>query len=107
MDPGLLELLAAIRQGEDADECMTNDRLVERLGWSEIDVAESLAGARAQLLIWGLHAWGNPKPRFQELELTVQGRRLLDAGPSSEDVPTGEPARQQHASAEPDDVVAG
>jgi len=80
MDDELLVLLAAIRHGENSDDFMTNDRLVENLGWTQDDVAASLASARARLLIWGLHTWGTPKPRFSELELTVQGRRLLEAG---------------------------
>jgi hypothetical protein len=39
--------------------------------------ASALAEARARLLIWGMRVGGTPAPRFEDLELTVQGRRLL------------------------------
>jgi len=81
----VLELLNAIRRGDEASQPMSNQLLVEHLGWTPAEVADCLCTARARLLIWGLPGWGNPRPQFNELELTVQGRRLLEIRPG--DVP--------------------
>ena len=75
----LVELLVAIRAGDEADEPMDNERLVARLGWSDDDVASSLATAKERSLIWGMRTGGKPIPHFGELELTVQGRRFMAA----------------------------
>ena len=75
----ILELLTAVRQGEESGQAMSDEMLVEHLGWSDVEVADWLCTARARLLIWGLPGSGNPRPQFNELELTVQGRRLLTA----------------------------
>jgi hypothetical protein len=82
-DDRILELLAAVRHGDESGRPMANGLLVEHLGWTAADVAEWLGTARAQLLIWGLPGWGNPRPQFNELELTVQGRRLLETRAST------------------------
>ncbi len=78
-DDRLIELLRAIRAGDEADEPMDNERLVARLGWSDDDVASSLAIAKERSLIWGMRTGGKPIPHFGELELTVQGRRFMAA----------------------------
>ena len=82
-DDRILELLAAVRHGDESGRPMSNGLLVDHLGWTAADVAEWLGAARARLLIWGLPGWGNPRPQFNELELTVQGRRLLDTRTSN------------------------
>jgi hypothetical protein len=79
----MLELLAAIRNGDETGQPMSNRLLAEQLGWTGREVADWLCTARARLLIWGLPGYGDPRPQFQELELTVQGRRLLESWPSS------------------------
>lgn len=79
----ILELLAAVRRGDETGQPMSNRLLVEHLGWTGAEVADRLCTARARLLIWGLPGHGDPRPQFHELELTVQGRRLLDAQPRS------------------------
>jgi len=71
----LLILLAAVDHAD--DEAVTNERLVAALGWSAEEVAESLEAAQAQMLVWGLRNGGVPKPHFEDVELTVQGQRLL------------------------------
>ncbi len=73
----LLDLLAAIQTGEDSDRLMTNDLLVKRLKWKPGEVASCLAEAKQRMLLWGVPSGGTPKPYFEDLELTVQGRRLL------------------------------
>jgi hypothetical protein len=77
----LTALLDAVRHGEDSGQPMSSALLVEHLGWTAADVAEWLGTARSRLLIWGLRCSGDPSPQFDELELTVQGRRLLEVGP--------------------------
>jgi len=76
-DERLLTLLVAIRAGDERGQLMTNDLLVEHLGWSPDQVAAQLGEARAQMLIWGIRTGGMPKPHFAELEVTVQGARRL------------------------------
>lgn len=78
-DARLVELLDAIRAGDEADALMDNESLVERLGWSADDVASGLAAAKDRSLIWGTRTGGRPNQRFGELELTVQGRRFMAA----------------------------
>ena len=80
----ILELLTAVSHGEKTGQPMSNLLLVEHLGWTATEVADSLCTARARLLIWGLPGSGNPRPQYDELELTVQGRRLLEVRPSEE-----------------------
>ena len=77
----MLALLAAVRHGEASNQPMSNRLLVERLGWTAAEVAETLGAARAQMLVWGLRCTGDPRPQLNELELTVQGRRLLELQP--------------------------
>ena len=83
-DDTLLMLLRAIRDGDDAGEPLDSDMLSARLGWSATDVAAGLSSARKRMLIWGARVGGSPAPRFADLEITVQGRRLMstatDAG---------------------------
>jgi hypothetical protein len=82
-DDRILDLLAAVQNGDESGRLMSNGLLVDHLGWTAAEVAEWLGTARARLLIWGLPGWGNPRPQFNELELTVQGRRLLDTRTSN------------------------
>ncbi|MBA3606780.1 MAG: hypothetical protein M3487_13190 [Actinomycetota bacterium] len=78
-DDRLIELLGAIRAGDEADEPMDNELLMARLGWSDDDVAAGLAAAKDRSLIWGMRTGGRPMPHFGDLELTVQGRRFMAA----------------------------
>lgn len=82
-DDRILELLDAVREGDESGRPMSSGLLVEHLGWTAVEVAESLDTARARLWIWGLRGSGNPRPQFDELELTVQGRRLLETRPNN------------------------
>ena len=60
----LLTLLAEVRTGDESNAPMSNGLLVEHLGWSPSEVAESLATARARMLVWGLRCSGEPRPQF-------------------------------------------
>jgi hypothetical protein len=77
----IVALLTAVAGGDDAGQPMSNQLLVEQLGWTPTEVADWLCTARARLLIWGLPGAGNPRPQYDELELTVQGRRFLEVQP--------------------------
>ena len=72
-------LLAVIDAGDAAGSPMSNDLLVDRLGWTADEVAALLGAARQEMLVWGQRGYGTPGPRFEALELTVQGRRWLSS----------------------------
>jgi hypothetical protein len=73
----LHELLGALRRGDERGVVMSSEALVADLGWSPVDVADTVREAKAMMLIWGLGGGGQPQPRFDEIELTVQGNRYL------------------------------
>ena len=75
--PRVLQLLAAVRRGE-GNQPIASDHLANELGWPAAEVASTLAEAKAQLLLWWINGYG-PGSRFDEIELTTQGRRLLTA----------------------------
>jgi len=76
-DHRMRALLSAIGRGDDCGTPMSNQLLVDDLGWTPRDVAAMLHDAKAEMLIWGLRTGGNPQPNFEEIELTVQGKRFL------------------------------
>jgi hypothetical protein len=74
-----LVMLRSIGDREaDADQ-LDSATLARRLGWTAARTAEMLGTAKGCLLIWGIRVGGTPAPYFEEIELTVQGRRLLTA----------------------------
>ena len=80
-DPGsgdqLVTMLRTIGDREAAAGQLDNETLGRCLGWTATQTAESLAAAKDRLLIWGIRVGGNPGPCFEDIELTVQGRRFL------------------------------
>ncbi len=66
----------------DASVALDSGSLQRSLGWTAAQTADSLAAAKARLLIWGIRVGGNPEPCFEDIELTVQGRRFLIAAGS-------------------------
>lgn len=82
-DARLLRLLAAVEHCETSTHSVTNALLAGRLSWTPDAVAECLGEAKERMLLWGVRTGGTPKPCFEDLELTVQGRRMLAAeGPA-------------------------
>jgi hypothetical protein len=74
------ELLAMLRVIDDSDaqsDSLDSLGVSRRLGWTDTVTALSLDEAKTRLLIWGMRVGGTPAPRFEDIELTVQGRRLL------------------------------
>ena len=76
-DEDLLTILRLIGDGDAAGAPMDSDGLSRRLGWTPGDVAARLQVARERMLIWGIRTGGTPAPRYSDLEITVQGRRLM------------------------------
>jgi hypothetical protein len=74
----VVTLLAAVRDADPAT-ALDSAMLARQLGWPAAAVAERLADAKARLLLWGIRVGGSPGPCFADIELTVQGRRLLRA----------------------------
>ena len=75
-DDQLLAMLRIIGD-RDAAEQLDNATLGRSLGWTAAKTAASLAAARSRLLIWGIRVGGAPGPCFEDIVLTVQGRRLV------------------------------
>ena len=76
------QLVAMLRTIGDRDAAagQLDNRTIGRcLGWTAAQTAASLATAKDRLLIWGIRVGGNPGPCFEDIELTVQGRRFLVA----------------------------
>jgi hypothetical protein len=73
-------LVAMLRTiGERDTEQLDSRTLGRSLGWTAAQTSDSLAAAKARLLIWAIRVGGNPGPLFEDIELTVQGRRFLTA----------------------------
>ena len=74
------QLVALLRTISERDAEQLDSKLLGRcLGWTPGQTSDSLVAAKARLLIWGIRVGGNPGPLFEDIELTVQGRRFLTA----------------------------
>ena len=76
-DQQMVELLAVVLTGDDSGAPVDNSIIAKRLGWSLEAVAKCLNEAKERSLVWGQRSGDKPAPWFKELEITVQGRRLL------------------------------
>ncbi|MGD9702278.1 MAG: hypothetical protein AB7Q42_13905 [Acidimicrobiia bacterium] len=85
----MAELLGVVQAGDDADVLVHNSIIAERLGWDLEAVAACLHEAKERSLVWGHRTGDKPAPWFTELELTVQGRRLLKTHGSTDHDPAG------------------
>ena len=74
------QLVAMLRTISERDAEQLDSKVLGRcLGWTQVQTSDSLVAAKARLLIWGIRVGGNPGPLFEDIELTVQGRRFLTA----------------------------
>jgi hypothetical protein len=73
----ILDLLRVVRDGDEANALVDNAILATRLGWKADVVATCLQIAKDRKLVWGNRTGDAAKRWFTELEVTVQGRRLL------------------------------
>jgi hypothetical protein len=78
-DDQLVAMLRTIGDGDATGEQLDSAALARRLGWTAARMAAALGEAKGSLLIWGIRVGGVPAPCFEEIELTVQGRRRLAA----------------------------
>ena len=76
-DQQMVEMLAVVLSGDDSGAPVDNSIIAARLGWNLEIVASCLNEAKERSLVWGQRSGDKPAPWFKELEITVQGRRLL------------------------------
>jgi hypothetical protein len=76
-DRRMADLLGIVQDGDDSGSLVDNAIIAERLGWDLDTVASFLHDAKERSLVWGRRSGDKPAPWFNELEITVQGRRLL------------------------------
>jgi hypothetical protein len=77
-DRQLLAMLRTIGDLDAADR-LDNATLSRSLGWTAAKTAATLGAARSRLLIWGIRVGGTPAPCFEDILLTVRGRRRVEA----------------------------
>ena len=76
-DDHLVTMLRTIGAGDAPEGQLDSAALARRLGWTAATMAASLDAAKGRLLIWAIRVGGTPGPCFEDIELTVQGRRLV------------------------------
>jgi hypothetical protein len=76
-DQQMVQLLGVVLKGDDSGTPVDNSIIAARLGWNLETVAACLNVAKERSLVWGQRSGDKPAPWFKELEITVQGRRLL------------------------------
>jgi hypothetical protein len=76
-DQHMVDLLGVVLTGDDSGAPVDNSIIAARLGWNLETVASCLTEAKERSLVWGQRSGDKPAPWFKELEITVQGRRLL------------------------------
>jgi len=76
-DLQMVQLLAVVLGGDDSGTPVDNSIIATRLGWNLEVVAKLLNEAKERSLVWGQRSGDKPAPWFKELEITVQGRRLV------------------------------
>ena len=78
-DEQLVVMLRMIGERDAAEDQLDSGALSQSLGWTAAATSASLVAARSRLLIWGIRVGGDPAPRYEDIVLTVQGRRLVAA----------------------------
>jgi hypothetical protein len=82
-DGQMVKLLGVVLKGDDSGTPVDNSIIAARLGWDLEAVAHCLHEAKERSLVWGQRSGDKPAPWFKELEITVQGRRLLRSYPAA------------------------
>lgn len=73
----LAAALAVLLSADEKGEPLDNELLAKALGWDLARVGDCLKLAKERSLIWGSKGSRTPGPWFSEIEVTMQGRRLL------------------------------
>jgi hypothetical protein len=76
------DLLTMLRAIDAASGPLDSSSVARRLGWTAATTASSLSDAKASMLVWGIRVGGTS---YEDIELTVQGRRLLRTSGASAD----------------------
>jgi hypothetical protein len=77
-DPAAMRaVLAVIQHGDEHDALVDNAIIAKQTGYDLDLVAALLEDAKERSLVWGRRTGDKPAPWFSELEVTVQGKRLL------------------------------
>lgn len=76
-DEALAAALAVLLAADEKGEPLDNELLAKALGWDLARVGDCLKVAKERSLIWGSKGSRTPGPWFSEIEVTMQGRRLL------------------------------
>ncbi len=76
-DDELVKILRAISVADERGTPLDNESLAVKLRWDLERVAAALDTAKQQSLVWGVRSGRKPSPWFTDLEVTVQGKRLL------------------------------
>jgi hypothetical protein len=76
-DPELVLALRALLAADEAGTPFDNEQLSKALGWDLTRTGDCLKVAKDQSLIWASRGSRLPGPWFSEIEVTMQGRRLL------------------------------
>jgi hypothetical protein len=76
-DRQMLDLLGVVQSGDDTGTPVNNAVIASTLGWDLAVVAGCLNEAKERSLVWGQRSGDKPAPWFNDLEITVQGRRML------------------------------
>lgn len=82
-DGRMVQLLGVVLNGDDSNTPVDNSIIAARLGWDLESVATCLHEAKERSLVWGQRSGDKPAPWYKELEITVQGRRLLRSYPNA------------------------
>jgi len=83
-DDQLIALLHVVQSGDESGDLVDNAIIAKRLKWDLEAVAACLQDAKDRSLVWGRRNGDKPAPWFTELEITVQGRRMLRTGEAGE-----------------------
>ena len=76
-DERLTALLRAVGEHDATAGPLDSAMLGHCLGWSAPGTAASVEDAKRRLLVWAIRVGGIPVAGYEEIELTVQGRRRL------------------------------
>jgi hypothetical protein len=75
----MTQLLRAVKDGDLAGAPVDNEMLAAVLNLPLVSIASCLQEAKERSFVWGVRSGRQPGPWYEELEVTVQGKRFLSA----------------------------
>jgi hypothetical protein len=75
----MTQLLRAVKDGDLAGAPVDNEMLAAVLKLPLASIASCLQEAKERSFVWGVRSGRQPGPWYEELEVTVQGKRFLSA----------------------------